>query len=657
MNIKKFLFSAFVVFGMARPDAVIAQSENSIEPVSPSVISPGGVDMRSGAYQYRSTDAAVGPADESGGFRLVRSRTRVDSGSNSTPHNLVWNSGFPMTHNWSIKIFEHRVYLPGNYASRPVDYEHLANRLNGDFRYFLYSGSSVTNIEWLYHDRTMNGQRSSYASPPSWLNRLSGDLTESPTFSFETADGSLITFLPMGQNCLAAGSTRCALASTLKRPDGTTYSFAYSGSTLQSVTSNRGYALRFFYGQNASLGPIHVCLVNLATTTMPNVFPCTGSGSQNVSYNLTNGFEVTKPDGNSERIVSGPTVGGEKDISFFRGGESTPWLVNTEQPGIDGVLRQVFANGDTYTYSFERALLAQPPAFAGGSFTAPDGSVTIVNFDQIQMPQANPPQNPNDPFNCERRVDCYETMRPIYQVSSGPTSVVDPLGRTTTMDYCDPQILLLPPNDGGGCMYDLLQSVTDPEGKRTEYTYQLAKQTVVERRRIPKPGAVESPIVETAEYTCAARICYTSMTRFTDANGASTDYEYSTVHGQLLKVTGPPDFNGVRPQKRYTYTQHYAWVLSSGSHVRATVPIWLLASESYCRTSAANASGCAAGASDEVVTTYQYEAGNASTPSNLLLLGVAVTSEGQTLRTCYSYDAFGRRISETQPKANLASCP
>ena len=28
-----------------------------------------------------------------------------------------------------------------------------------------------------------------------------------------------------------------------------------------------------------------------------------------------------------------------------------------------------------------------------------------------------------------------------------------------------------------------------------------------------------------------------------------------------------------------------------------------------------------------------------------------------TLRTCYAYDALGRRISETQPNANLASCP
>ena len=38
---------------------------------------------------------------------------------------------------------------------------------------------------------------------------------------------------------------------------------------------------------------------------------------------------------------------------------------------------------------------------------------------------------------------------------------------------------------------------------------------------------------------------------------------------------------------------------------------------------------------------------------------MTATDAGATtvLRTCYAYDALGRRISETQPNANLASCP
>ena len=50
-----------------------------------------------------------------------------------------------------------------------------------------------------------------------------------------------------------------------------------------------------------------------------------------------------------------------------------------------------------------------------------------------------------------------------------------------------------------------------------------------------------------------------------------------------------------------------------------------------------------------------------SGPNNLLVRGQTVTAETQgalmTLRTCYGYDVQGRRISETQPLANLASCP
>ena len=41
----------------------------------------------------------------------------------------------------------------------------------------------------------------------------------------------------------------------------------------------------------------------------------------------------------------------------------------------------------------------------------------------------------------------------------------------------------------------------------------------------------------------------------------------------------------------------------------------------------------------------------------LLVRGVAVTADGQTRRTCYGYDALGRRISETKPNAGLGACP
>jgi hypothetical protein len=37
--------------------------------------------------------------------------------------------------------------------------------------------------------------------------------------------------------------------------------------------------------------------------------------------------------------------------------------------------------------------------------------------------------------------------------------------------------------------------------------------------------------------------------------------------------------------------------------------------------------------------------------------GVVVTADGQSLRTCYGYNKFGDKISETSPRAGLGGCP
>lgn len=91
------------------------------------------------------------------------------------------------------------------------------------------------------------------------------------------------------------------------------------------------------------------------------------------------------------------------------------------------------------------------------------------------------------------------------------------------------------------------------------------------------------------------------------------------------------------------------------AYVQATTPVWLLTRERFCRTTAPAGANCTGGAADEVVTDYDY--GPNSGPNNLLLRGLAVTADGETLRTCYTYDALGRRISETKPAANLSVCP
>jgi YD repeat-containing protein len=58
-----------------------------------------------------------------------------------------------------------------------------------------------------------------------------------------------------------------------------------------------------------------------------------------------------------------------------------------------------------------------------------------------------------------------------------------------------------------------------------------------------------------------------------------------------------------------------------------------------------------------VLTTYDY--GPTNVANNLWVRGKVVTADSETRRTCFAYDALGRKLSETAPKgtAQLTSCP
>jgi hypothetical protein len=194
-----------------------------------------------------------------------------------------------------------------------------------------------------------------------------------------------------------------------------------------------------------------------------------------------------------------------------------------------------------------------------------------------------------------------------------------------------------------------------PLGIRLIYGYD-SRGNLQQLTRNPIPNSGLGAIVQSAAYpaTCTNIRTCNKPSSATDANGNTADFTYDAAHGGILTVTAPA-VNGIRPQTRYTYVQRNAWYLeSSGVMTRDTHPIWLLASESYCRTSAASGSGCGV-ANDEVVTSYEY--GPDSGPNNLISRGKAVTADGQTLRTCHGHDKQGNKIWETSPNANRSSCP
>ena len=205
---------------------------------------------------------------------------------------------------------------------------------------------------------------------------------------------------------------------------------------------------------------------------------------------------------------------------------------------------------------------------------------------------------------------------------------------------------------------NLLTEVIHPENSKDIAAYDQSG-NILSYTQKPKPGIDGSDlnIIYSYAQIYSQNECCDRPTAVTDPKGNTTEYSYDPVHGGVLTATGPaPSVGAPRPVKRYTYSQHYAWVKGSGGgYVQAASPIWLLDAEKTCQSSASIGNSCEAGSSDEIVTSYDY--GPNSGPNNLWLRGKVVTAGGQSLRTCYSYDKFGNRISETEPAANLSACP
>jgi len=213
-------------------------------------------------------------------------------------------------------------------------------------------------------------------------------------------------------------------------------------------------------------------------------------------------------------------------------------------------------------------------------------------------------------------------------------------------------------------------SFTRPLGGGITYSYD----EVTTGGRVPRYNliqTVESPnigsgtsgtITKTAHFTdgCASIVSCNKPDYVRDANNNQTDYTYDSSHGGVLTATDPAVYSpavgaNVRPQKRYTYVQRYAWYLNaSGTMTQDPTPVWLLATESYCRSGAASGSGCAI-ANDEVLTAYDY--GPNSGPNNLMLRGQTVTTGGITHRVCFGHDKVGNKIWEVSANANATSCP
>jgi hypothetical protein len=673
-------------------------------------VSPGGVDMRTGRYVEREVDLAIG--DETISVtRLEDSYKQIHANPiGNMTHN--WNISLqlkdgPRPSGMNVDLVYDVAWV--NFGGRSRSFERLAPDMSYSRRAPLdnarleTSGGAVPNAVY-YTFTSVDGVKVEFRP----YLRGSGESDCQPAACFFASriinpDGQTIA---LEYDTRTSGANRARLKRVVSSR-GYAAKFEYTGPEWNLVT--RACVMSLAETNETS------------TTNCPNqpsvsvdytYTPFLGRYMLHEVRRSPN--EIYKQTYNS---VSGGN-GSRFTISYWDPGANLPRLVNTIEPTRnvenqfdDVVLKQSFGNTETYDYSFYRSPIETHSGggvrqiIAGGEYVNAAGGRAIVRYGFPEQPYSFVEKRPTsynqvawrffigpagslaaqrisvDPSTLIRSSqqetfqaletalalrsldNCNECSgasgsyyRVAHQITPGPDYVEDENGNSTTFNYCDPDYVF-PQFEPYQCaLLGRYVERTGPEGDRHEYRYKFGN--LYETKSYPKPGSQGSPLVSKSAYLCGGIVCGNKPTQTIDPNGMASNFEYSTVHSGLLKKTLPANENGVRPQTRFTYDTKYAWLKSGTGFSQAPTPIWLLESEEYCRTTASDASGnCAGGASDEVVTTYQYQQGSPTKGSNLLLLGVAVTADSQTLRTCYNYDAMGRKISETQPAANLMSCP
>ncbi|TCM12118.1 hypothetical protein EDF56_1192 [Novosphingobium sp. PhB165] len=590
--------------------------------------------MRTGQYAYSNEDlAAAGP----GGIRLQRTNGTYDSNA--------WNIMGQFTDNWHIFA----TYQPNGTASAVFTVEGARGQQFTALNINNFSTTSLTGMDTLQAMPTGSGATDRY-------------------LVYTAQDGMRITFRPPGTYADAPKRSRsnpsgitsgyAFFASKIEQPDGVTFTLAYDeptsthGAYLRRVTSNTGYVLIFElvsnpYGQMIS----KACLFNAAVETVPESNTCDASTYKTSYTYSSNGFMSSSTDalGNVSQYnstyndadytatMASPTRWYRWNEAFYRPGASTPYLTNRMVRGLKYayVESQDFAAGADYSYAWHVVLQGENGEefgeIAGGTAMRSDGTSVTIAYQAMTRPGYSV-DNINNNI-----------------ISSGPSAITNELGQKMTSNYC------IPATSGGGCYVVSAQYWKYPEGNETDYTYTGwgAVESITDKA---KPGSAMADVVRKYTYDCSFLANCDKPTSATDGRGNTTTAVYSTVHGGLLQKTLPSDVNGIHPETRYTYGQINAWTTNAGAF-SASAPVWVLQSEQFCKTSAADANGnCSAGAADEVRTNYQYEAGSSSKGSNVRLLGKSIVADGKTLRTCMSYDKWGRTISETSPNANLAVC-
>ncbi len=459
-----------------------------------------------------------------------------------------------------------------------------------------------------------------------------GALTYDGTmYTYTNRQGAVAVFTAPSPALHCVSYCTVGLISTLTYADGEKLNFVLltssSNVTMQSVTSNLGYQLKANFNSSSQI--VSVMAINNAYEYCdPTATTCTPSDSwPTMTYGYPSGSEgsVSVSDG------AGHTSTTSSSYTMSTIGGITHYQQTVTRPG-----------GQYLEYDYDNCTSGCYPAH----MDVTDGANTWGYQVQQNSPTDERGMTVTDPVGHVRYVKSYS------QVGMPIEDRRDPSGLDLTDTYS----------------YDGDNRLTEheyPEINYTTYIYD-SRGNVTEIDKNPVPGSGSPTITMTAQYPSSCdssnyRYC-NKATWVKDANGNETDYTYDSNSGYVATVTGPA-VNGQRPLTTYTYTQENAWYKdSSGTIVEASTGVYKLTKIVKCKIDAGDwgsptkwgnvtwtSDGSCDGTANQIVTTYTYQQGNSTTPSNLQLISTTTKSGDNAVSATASttYDMYGNVASTT----------
>lgn len=205
-----------------------------------------------------------------------------------------------------------------------------------------------------------------------------------------------------------------------------------------------------------------------------------------------------------------------------------------------------------------------------------------------------------------------------------PTRVVDPDQRESVYRYERPDLRAQ------------LTSYDKPLDNGDNYTFDSRGNVIQVTERATPASGLPSKTIYSAGFdaSCSVPVKCNKPNWVRDARGSQWDYEYDPVHGGITKATLPANQSGVRATKTFTYE-----AVNTGAGI-----IYRLSQTAIC-----NSTASCAGTSDQLIENYTYWGNTFQVASITVTLG----SGGGSLITTWTYDAAGRKLTETDPKGHV----